>query len=229
MPVDATTIAEELHRMAGFLREPVTLNLIGGCNMALRGIKATTRDADAVLHPSTAWGSFVESMEANDYDWTDRNEVIQEILDAEARATQGWATMQGPIDWDFFPGIDIFDGLVWSDGFAQRAQPFLRRGHLTVNLADKDSLFMLKSVTGRWRKGGDRDIEDLESLLAAGPVDWAFINEEWQSQLANSRHPGRLRSTANDAMGILAQRGYRVHWTAQTPPKTPATPSAKPP
>ncbi|MHB8633318.1 MAG: hypothetical protein ACYDBQ_05025 [Thermoplasmatota archaeon] len=77
---------------------------------------------------------------------------------------QGWATLQGPVDWDFFPPTDIFDGLQWSAGLESRSLHHLTQGNLTVRLADPDSLFLLKAITGRRRITPGRDIDDLQTI-----------------------------------------------------------------
>lgn len=199
--------------MASFIRDPITLNLIGGGNMALRGIKISTKDTDAVVVPESAWGSFIEDMENNGYEWTSRNDAIAAVLGKQyTHDLQGWAVVQGPIHWDFFPTADIFDGLGWSQGFASRADHYFTEGGLTINLASADTLFLLKAITGRWRDEGGRDIDDLQALLEQGTVDWEFVREEWPGQLERSRRPESLRATASDAVRILRRDGYFVDW-----------------
>lgn len=211
--VDASAIRDEIARLAPLVPIPQTWNLIGGCSMALQGLKASTKDADAVLVPPSAWGQLVEMLEAAGYAWTDRNEAALGHAPPHLRGTlQAWATIQGPVDWDFFPPTDIFDGLQWSAGFESRSVRLLTKGNLTVRLANPDALFLLKAVTGRWRITPGRDIEDLQTLLARISPDWTFIEAEWKRQLVASRRPETLRRTAQDAMQELAQEGYSVPW-----------------
>lgn len=168
--VDANAIRTELARLAPLVPSPQTWHLIGGCSMALQGLKASTKDADAVLVPPAAWGALIKVLEADSYTWTDRNEAALEYAAPHLRATlQGWATLQGPVDWDFFPPTDIFDGLQWSAGFESRSPHHFTEGNLTVRLADPNSLFLLKAITGRWRITPGRDIDDLETILR--PLD----------------------------------------------------------
>ncbi|MHB8633317.1 MAG: hypothetical protein ACYDBQ_05020 [Thermoplasmatota archaeon] len=73
--IDANAIREEIARLAPLIPSPQTWNLIGGCSMALQGLKASTKDADAVLVPPTAWGPLVQILEPDEYAWTDHNEA----------------------------------------------------------------------------------------------------------------------------------------------------------
>jgi len=63
---------------------------------------------------------------------------------------------------DLFPPGRIFGCLRFSQRMAEATDDWFTEGNLTVELAPADAVFLLKSVTGRWRETPDRDIEDLQ-------------------------------------------------------------------
>ena len=192
-------IVEALRKVATHLTEPAVVVLIGGCNLAVRGIKETTKDIDLVLaSPAHGYG-------------------MSEPFKRAGFLPQGGYYLPGaPLDpHTMFESSDgtwidvllpnrLFGGLRYSDEMHSRATLWHRFGLMESRLADLSTVFLLKTVTGRWRADVARDIPDLAAIHDTGGADWRFIDAEWRRQLAAHPEPERIRTLARDAMERLS-------------------------
>lgn len=205
-------IEGELRRIGDLLGFPCEWTHFGGCSMALQGIKDSTRDVDIVLHRPESFGHLVKDLDA-DYAWVSENEAKSAHEAPQFRGVlTDWEVLRGPLSIDLFPPGRIFNVLEYSPAMLGRRTAHIRAGNLQTYLADPTVTFMLKAITGRWRKEPGRDLEDLESILDRRGVDWAFIEAEWQRQLPACPDADGARSRAAEAMQHLRGAGYTVKW-----------------
>ncbi len=205
--VGRATIESELRRIGPFLREPATLVLFGGCCMSARRIKDTTKDVDAVVYHERSLHELLTDLEEAGYD---SPEVV-----LPGDPFEHWIVLEnaGVMPIELFPPRTIFQRLRFSGRMRDATDPWFTEANLEVRLADASTVFLLKSVTGRWRDTPERDIEDLQSMLDQGLVDWALVEHEWTSQLAEGMpdEAGAIEM-AREAMGLLEAKGYVIEW-----------------
>lgn len=186
---------------------PFSLALFGGCAMTLRGLKQATKDVDGVLL---------------DVDETQHEAVRQTFAAAALEPVDGYY-LGGPLDahtmlvnddtwFDLFLPDRIMAGLVWSESFSGKSSEWFTGRRVRVSLADPSTIFLLKAVTGRWRRDPSRDLPDMRLLMARGLVDFDFVRIEWARQVGVHPEPERLAGTASEAVALLAEGGLRVPW-----------------
>ncbi|PSG96854.1 hypothetical protein BRD56_08730 [Thermoplasmatales archaeon SW_10_69_26] len=205
MPVDRATIRTELERIGEVIQAPTRFILFGGCCMSARGIKDTTKDVDAVVDHDRAIHTLIEELGRVGY------QPAEEIPLTDSFDMWIYCERENVMSMDLFPPGRIFGCLQFSQRMAEATDEWFTEGNLTVELAPANAVFLLKSVTGRWRDTPDRDIEDLQTLLDQGLISWERVQEEWDAQLADGvPNEQEARELASEAMEILEQKGYTV-------------------
>lgn len=209
--VGPETIRDELERLSGYLSSPTRFVLFGGCCMSVRGIKDATKDVDAVVHDRDLH-PLVQDLEDAGY------EHFEEIHPATPFDFWVYVEREGPegagrVSIDLFPPESIMGTLSYSGRMDDRAEPWLDEDPLAVELAAPSDVFLLKSVTGRWRRSPGRDLEDMQTLLDQGLVDLATVETEWERQLQESiSKPEEAQQVAQEAVDHLRDRGYTLGW-----------------
>lgn len=201
---DPERIRLELSEVGRAASAPATIVLIGGCNMAIRGWKSSTKDVDLVVRETPEPELVLSAFESTGFRVVDGYYLPGAPLDPHTMLENDTGT------WiDLFLPARLFGDLDYSIEMSARESAWFRSGLLSYVLADASAVFLLKSVTGRWRADSTRDIPDLVSLLDAGVVEWSFVQDEWGRQLARHPDPERLRKLAREAMTALRPHGYR--------------------
>lgn len=202
-----------LEGIAETLTSPRILTSFGGCAMTVRGIKDATKDVDLVVHPPGRFHELIADLERAGYDMY--VDPVREELEPpeEMEEIRGWEVFMGPLHLDLFPARRIFRRLSFSDAMAGRAETWFERGKLTARLADPSTIFLLKCVTGRWRQDPQRDLPDLEDLLARDIVDFDFVASEWREQLDSVPEPAEVTELAQEAVDHLRATGYAIPWS----------------
>lgn len=159
-------VEDEFQQIAAALAEPLTVYLIGGGAMALRDLKAATKDIDLVVADGDAYALLWAVL-------TDLGYTEIQSLDADYRALGATSCVEN----DDGCRIDIFNQqvankLVLTEGMVDRSEPFLTTGSLTVRLVRNEDIFLFKLVAGR-----DDDIEDMSVLVEAG-LDYDVVEIE---------------------------------------------------
>ena len=212
--ISAADIENELRRLGTFLRDERTFTLFGGCSMSVQGFKDTTKDADAIVEPPTRYGDLQEDLGKAGFAWLENEAMRPYELPAQRREVGGWDPYwRGEFTIDLFHPRRIFDQFSFSPAMRTRATSWFNSGRLQVRLADASTVFLLKSITGRWRNEPGRDIEDLQTLLDRGVVDVDWLHEEWRRQVAHVKDREQATVLAREALEELRRRGYSVAWT----------------
>ncbi|WP_297067291.1 hypothetical protein [Thermococcus sp.] len=162
--------------------EPLQVYLIGGGNLALRGLKSATKDVDIVVLNR---GQF---------------SLLQNLLETPLPKLPVYVR-QHRSQWDYNLGmsagymhplygfhLDVFvkrvlNKLYLSEGMVSRAEApeeFGSHEWFKVLLVSKEDIFLFKSVTSLERV---RDLEDLIALVETG-LDYETIINELETQLS---------------------------------------------
>ena len=179
-------IISELHLMEKKARllhiEPLQVYLVGGGNLALRGLKSATKDIDIVVLNRKQFS------------------LLQNLLEAPLPKLPVYVR-QYSSQWNYDLGmsaryihplhgfnLDVFvkrvlGKLYLSESMVLRAEvpvEFESHEFFEVYLISKEDIFLFKSVTSTERV---RDIEDLIALVETG-LDYSTIIQELENQLS---------------------------------------------
>jgi len=179
-------IISELHLLEEKARllhiEPLQVYLIGGGNLALRGLKSATKDIDIVVLNRKQFS------------------LLQNLLEAPLPKLPVYVR-QYKSQWNYDLGmsaryihplhgfnLDVFvkrvlNKLYLSESIASRAKvpgEFESHEFFRVYLVSKEDIFLFKSVTSTERV---RDVEDLIALVETG-LDYDIIIRELENQLS---------------------------------------------
>lgn len=186
-------IEDEFRRIAEDLSDPLTVYLIGGGAMALRDMKAATKDIDVVVTGGDAYGQLWAVLLDLGY-----SEV--QSLDPDYRALGATRCVEN----DDGCRVDIFNRqvanqVVLTDGMCERSDPFLETGSLTVRLVSNEDVFLFKLIAGR-----DDDIEDVNTLVQAG-LEFDVVRSELETQI-DRLGDDRIATFANEALVELDEQ-----------------------
>ena len=179
-------IISELHLMEKKARllhiEPLQVYLVGGGNLALRGLKSATKDIDIVVLNRKQFS------------------LLQNLLEAPLPKLPIYVR-QYSSQWNYDLGVsaryihplhgfnlDVFvkrvlGKLYLSESMVLRAEApgeFESHEFFEVYLISKEDIFLFKSVTSTERV---RDVEDLIALVETG-LDYSTIIQELENQLS---------------------------------------------
>ncbi|MCD6142957.1 hypothetical protein [Thermococcus sp.] len=179
-------IISELHLMEKKARllhiEPLQVYLVGGGNLALRGLKSATKDIDIVVLNRKQFS------------------LLQNLLEAPLPKLPVYVR-QYSSQWNYDLGmsaryihplhgfnLDVFvkrvlGKLYLSESMVLRAEvpgEFESHEFFEVYLISKEDIFLFKSVTSTERV---RDIEDLIALVETG-LDYSIIIQELENQIS---------------------------------------------
>lgn len=157
----------------------LTLFLIGGGAMAFYGLKEATKDVDIILTNPDALDNLKTALQAIGY------KELELVL-----MTRAYNKMQASVilenekgfRWDLFVN-KVCNALTLSCTMKQRSTQLYEGDRLSVFIASKEDVFLLKGITER-----EADLEDMR-LLAESGLNWAVINQECQSQSSASGVP----------------------------------------
>lgn len=168
---DADYIGAEFETIGTHLEVPTTVYCIGGGALALRGLKATTKDIDLV----------VADHEAHDRLWTALTEGGYEPIEPPSAAYQQLGG-ESSVENDDGCHVELFDRqvagvLLLSEGMRDRSESFIEAGPLTVELVSEEDIFLFKAVTTR-----PTDVDDMNTLVQTG-LDFETIEAELRRQV----------------------------------------------
>ena len=162
------------------LRRPVTAYLLGGENMRMKGLKASTKDCDILVHGVDEFDAVLEAATQMGY----RRLVATEYTKEDMRLRP-----DDILTHPRLPRLDIFTNTilgsaVLTDGMTKNAD-YVQCGSLTLGILRNEHVFLLKAISGR-----DGDIHDMMSLVMgsrAAPrgrhaFDWGVVWAEIISQ-----------------------------------------------
>jgi len=170
-------IREFLEELDGWLSESVTVYLLGGSAMTIRGLKDRTEDIDLGLSVGSEFESVFQVLRSRGFRVVDEpTEPFEDVgktveLHDEERGLQ----------------IDLFErqvvGKVWiTDRMHDRAEEFWSGTHVTAFVLADEDMFLLKAVSGGDPASGRRrDIEDVRTYAQRG-LDYDAILAEIEAQ-----------------------------------------------
>ncbi len=173
------------------LSRELSVYLIGGLNLMLRGIKDSTKDIDLVLKNKDDLHEIKSGLEKIGY---------REEIKAEGYGLFPSVVMKrdkGP-SFDLFVGV-VCGGISLSEEMKKRAESFGRFNRLRVNLLSPEAIFIFKSMTER-----EGDLEDVKVLALKYPLDWNRILSEIKRQEEISKKT--FSFSLLDTLEILEER-----------------------
>ena len=166
--------------MGRLLRRPVTAYLFGGENMRMKGLKASTKDCDILVHGMDEFDAILEAARQMGY---------QKLVAAEYTREDMRLRPDDILTHPRLPRLDIFTrtilgSAILTDGMMKNAD-YVQCGSLTLGMLSNEHVFLLKAIAGR-----DGDIHDMMSLVlgpSAAPrmrraFDWDMVWSEITSQ-----------------------------------------------
>ncbi len=168
---DAKYIDAELDKTGSRIKRPISIYLIGGCAMSLRGLKESTKDIDIVFKDDKDCELFCDAMFGAEYHQPYAMKSEHEKL----QAAKMFENKDG-FHLDLFVK-KVIGKLELSKGMITRADLFKSYGDLSVYLLSREDVFLFKGLASEGRK---RDLPDMRVLYPN--LDWKAIEEELASQ-----------------------------------------------
>lgn len=167
---DKNGVTTLLEKLGSLLKPKVTVYLIGGGNMGIKGLKAVTKDVDFVVMSRKDLNALKPSLEQLGL-------RIDEQLFKDAFYQDAVLVFQDASGsrLDFFVK-SVSNQLALSEAMRKRSKEHAAFGNLKVMLVSNEDLFLLKSMTDR-----PQDVDDCLALLETG-LDWSVILQECVAQ-----------------------------------------------
>ena len=166
--------------MGRLLIRPVTVYLLGGENMRMKGLKASTKDCDILVRGVAEFDAILEAAKQMGY---------QKVVAAEYTREDARLRPDDILTHPRLPRLDIFTrtilgSAILTDGMMKNAD-YVQCGSLTLGVLCNEHVFLLKAIAGR-----DGDIHDMMSLVRGTPAaartprtfDWEMVWSEIISQ-----------------------------------------------
>lgn len=180
-------------RSAGETLElPVKAILIGGCNMAFRELKPSTKDADLLFEGELDEQRFFQALKETGF-----KELFPGSSEVPLKAKDILVSENG-LQFDLF-AKQVMGGLKLSPAMKKRAEKLAQYGKLEVFLASKEDVYLFKAITNR---PFPRDFEDLLTIQQSG-VDWNAVVSEFDAQVKGTP----LESNLKTKMALLEKQG----------------------
>lgn len=163
---DKDLVLAVLGEIGRLCNRKMTIYLLGGGAMALRGEKDATKDVDLVLESQEDAKELVRSLRQIGFEITFRPPL-------ECRALKDATILveSEGMRIDVFVGT-ICNKLVFSHGMRTRSTSYGELGDISLKLVSREDIFLLKSVTER-----SRDLEDMLTLYRKGLRKEVILSE----------------------------------------------------
>jgi len=168
---DEDYIEKELCRIGKKLEESITVYLIGGGAMAIRGMKDVTKDIDVVTTRGQNFRLLIKALEKSGY-----SEVKEMEAEYEELGAQKILENEEGCRFDVF-NQQVVDKLIFSEPMEERSKTLRTEDKLQVEITSPEDIFLFKGVAGR-----TTDIEDMNTLVQSG-LDFETIAEEIDTQV----------------------------------------------
>jgi hypothetical protein len=166
-----------LEEFDNWLSEPVTVYLLGGSAMTVRGLKDQTEDIDLALGVVSEFEHVYQALQSQGFAVVDEpTESFEDV----------GKTVEFRNDERGFR-VDLFErqvvGKVWiTDRMHDRAEAFWSGSNATAFILSDEDMFLLKAVSGGdLASGRRRDIEDMRKYAQRG-LDYESILTEIDEQ-----------------------------------------------
>jgi hypothetical protein len=166
-----------LKDVGGICAKRISVYMVGGGAMALRGEKDATRDIDLILESQDEADEVKRSFEQLGFEVNARHP-------AECRSMVDVDILSKPtgLRADLFVG-KVCNMLRFSEGMKNRATLVDELGNIVLYICSREDIFLLKSVTER-----TRDLDDMLALFRRGLSRDAILDEcERQTTLSGLR------------------------------------------
>ncbi|WP_246112266.1 hypothetical protein [Thermococcus aciditolerans] len=218
--IEEFALLDEKARLMG--SEVIRLYLIGGGNLALRGIKPATADVDVVLEDYRTLRAFeaVLTNPSSELRTSGGILVYLKVFGHEYEKKLGADAVYQKIDPEMNNfNLDVFvkrvmRGIQLTEGMKERAiipEEFKDLEKLKIHLVSLEDIFLFKGVTSL---GRSKDIDDILQLLEAG-IDFDVVLDEVKVQ-KEAIEPERFERLADillekmiSIQKILEERGLR--------------------
>lgn len=170
-------VKEFLGEFDGWLSESVSVYLLGGSAMTIRGLKDQTEDIDLALGVVSEFDHVYHSLQEQGFDVSGEPTSTFEGVGKTIELHDSSRAFE----------IDLFDrqvvGKVWiTEQMRGRAEEFWSGEHATAFILSDEDMFLLKAVSGGdIGLGRRRDIEDMAKYAQRG-LDYDSILEEIENQ-----------------------------------------------
>lgn len=152
---DAQELAEFLEALGKKLESPVDAFLIGGCNMALRGLKDATKDMDVIVETGAQRLELERVMGLMDYEKT-QTDPFSVLIPLEYEGFRGdLYRKKGCVGLDVFERI-VMDKFTLTPGMKRRVAEVKECGNLRVHMISNEDICLFKAIT--YRPDDDDDV-----------------------------------------------------------------------
>jgi len=158
-----------LENLDNNLSENITLYLIGGGAMSLKGLKAATVDVDLVVKTKKEFEALKTGLLKIGF------EIDEEVHNKNIYKQAVMVFMKGISRVDVF--IKSIVGMLdFTEAMEERATQYKEYSNLTIKLSSNEDVFLLKSLSDR-----EKDIPDNRILIDTG-LNWDVILKECVEQ-----------------------------------------------
>ncbi len=151
------------------LEEELTIYMIGGCNMSLKGIKTTTKDIDLIVQAREEYENLKNALISLDY------ECHEEAFSKDFYKTPIIVFLKNNKRVDVFIK-NVSNQIELTEEMSRRSREYNKFEKLKIMLVSNEDIFLFKSITDR-----EKDVDDCYSLIGAG-LDWGIIKHELKFQ-----------------------------------------------
>jgi hypothetical protein len=166
---------ELFEELSNYLSSDITIYLIGGENLRIKGFKQSTKDCDIVVTNEESFSTIVEAFKRMGYRSTYDKIRPKSLVRIEPSIT---------LRHSMKPTVDIFTisiarRLYISETIRKRAklEDFVGSYRLTLGILKNEDVFLLKCVTSR-----ELDLEDMISIVRDPVFEWDIVWKELEKQ-----------------------------------------------
>lgn len=162
-------IEENFSRLGNQFKEPIRVYVVGGSNLALRGMVETTGDVDVIVEGKDVFNTIEQVLTSCEY--SNKSESLSNYQDHMLFENEK------EIDWHVM--VNTFVGpLTLSEGMKNRAKFYSNYGQLFVYLLAPSDLYLSLGIATR-----EKDFPRLETLSSCGGIDLDIVRNEIDDQI----------------------------------------------
>ncbi|RMF54571.1 hypothetical protein D6745_04855 [Candidatus Woesearchaeota archaeon] len=172
---------EELFKLiAEYLEKDLECVAVGGTALMFSGYKTATKDIDLVFKNRSDMEAFIRAIEKLGY----KEKALAGVYDDKRKACKGKPRMytRGEERFDLFAGNIFGFKVSFEQEDAAERIDFKGKKELTLLIPPKETLLLLKAITGR-----ERDYEDIETILEIeNNINWEGLISKAVEQKKNN-------------------------------------------
>ena len=175
-------IEEVFVKASEVLSRPISVYLIGGCAMAFRNLKPSTKDVDLLFDDGLSEQAFFSALKESGF-----AELFPGSSEIDLKAKDILINEKG-LQFDLFTK-SVMGGLELTPAMKKLAEKYGDYGSLSVFLAAREDIYLFKAITTR---PFPRDYEDLVTLQQSG-LNWGVVLSEYNAQVKGRDIEANLR------------------------------------